>query len=352
MADVRRYAALLAQELGATADEDPIRSILAQVEGVVDGVRRTRSVGKLSTLVEAVADKLGIRFEIVSSDEHLRCLQERYAAMGEHGFVALALGLSEPECFGGTVGLQHPRHGIRFVSVIDARGMKRYRTYFTKCHEVGHILLATQQQLLAFRRTHETKNHPEELLVDRVASFLGFYRPLLQPYFVTPLSFDLVQSIIDDLCPEASWESAVRGVIGAWPHPAVWLRAELLVKRSEEDHLAQGGFPFLPPVDAKLRISTAPAVSEGWPAGVRFVKQVRIPTGSIITTVFEGGAPGAATEDLASWDVSGKTFPTMPVRVMARSVATGIVEAILIADLRVISADLQGAPFRRPGISI
>lgn len=334
MADVDRYAALLADELGAPVRDHPIARILAHAQGIIDAVRRGRVTARLSTLLDAVADKLGMRFEVVSTDEELRSLQERYAADGETGFIALALGLADPECYGGTIGLLHPRRGIKFVSVIDARGAKRHRTYFTKCHEVGHILLATQQQLLAFRRTHETKHHPEELLVDRVASLLGFYRPLLQPYFVTPLSFDLVQSVIEDLCPEASWESAVRGVVGSWPHPAVWLRAELLLKRREEDGRSQAGFGFLPPAAAKLRISDAPAVSDGWPVGVKFIKQVRVPPGSVIASVFEGGIPAVATEDLASWDVSGTRFPSLPVRVMARRVAPGIVEALLVADIR------------------
>jgi hypothetical protein len=334
MADVDRYAALLADELGAPQRETPIARILAHAQGIIEAVRRSRTAGKLATLLDAVADKLGIRFEVVSSDEELRLLQERYAAQGETGFVALALGLADPECFGGTVGLLHPRHGIKFISVIDARGAKRYRTYFTKCHEVGHIVLATQQQLLAFRRTHETKHHPEELLVDRVASFLGFYQPLLQPYFVNPLSFDLVQSIIDDLCPEASWESTVRGVVGSWPYPTAWLRAELLLKRREKDARSQTGCGFLTPTAAKLRISDAPALSEGWPAGVNFRKQVRIPPGSVIASVFESGALRAAVEDLGLWDVSGARFPSMPVRVIARRVTPGIVEALVVADSR------------------
>jgi hypothetical protein len=334
MADLDRYAAQLAVDLGAPERHNPVERLIAHAEGIVEAVRRSRTASKLSTLVDAVADKLGMRFEVVGTDDDLRSLQERYADFGETGFVALALGLADPECYGGTISLQHPCRGIKFVAVIDARGSKRHKTYFTKCHEVAHILLATRQQLLAFRGRHKAKHHPQELLVDRVASFLGFYEPLLRPYHITPLSFDLVHSVIDELCPEASWESAVRGVVGTWPYPAVWLRAELLRKRAEESGRSQPGGTFLAPKEPKLRISNAPAVSLGWPPAVKFRKQVRIPTGSVISAVFESGVPAAATEDLASWDVSGVSFPSAPVRVMARQVASGIVEAMVVADAR------------------
>jgi len=334
MADLDRYAAQLAVDLGAPERDHPVDRLLAHAEGIVEGVRRSRTTGKLSTLVDAVADKLGMRFEVVGTDDDLQSLQERYADFGETGFVALALGLTDPGCYGGTISLQHPRRGIKFVAVIDARGSKRHKTYFTKCHEVGHILLSTRQQLLAFRGRHEAKHHPQELLVDRVAAFLGFYEPLVRPYHIAPLSFDLVHSVIDELCPEASWESAVRGLVGTWPYPAVWLRAELRRKRAEEAGRSQAGFSFLSPKDPKLRISDAPAVSVGWPPGVNFRKQVRIPTGSVISAVFKSGVPAAATEDLALWDVSGVSFPAVPVRVMARQVASGVVEAMVVADAR------------------
>lgn len=170
--------------------------------------------------------------------------------------------------------------------------------------------------------------------MDRVASFVGFYEPLVRPYQIAPLSFELVQSVIDEMCPEASWESAVRAIAGTWPYPAVWLRAQLLRKRAEEDQRSQVGFSFFPPKDAKLRISDSPAMSAGWPAGVTFRKQVRIPTGSVIAAVFKSGIAAAATEDLASWDVSGVSFPTLPVRTMARRVAPGVVEAMIVADAR------------------
>jgi len=145
----------------------------------------------------------------------LRRLRERYASRREFGAAKLAKELAAPDCFGGTFALKQPSHGIKYVAVIDCRGPKRHRFYFTKCHEIAHILLMTDQRRIVFRRTHEEQNHPEEELVDRIAARVGFFPPLLQPYTIAPLSFDVINQIVSDLGPEASWESAVRGVINA-----------------------------------------------------------------------------------------------------------------------------------------
>jgi hypothetical protein len=331
MADIHRYAADLARDLNAPDRDDPVASIIAHAEGIIEATRREGSCSTLATLVEWVASKLGIKFEIIESDKELTALQREYASRGETGFVGLALGLQAPDCYGGTVALDHPRYGIKYVAVIDCRGDKRYRSYFTKCHEVSHFLLKTRQQLLVFRRTHEASNHPEEQLVDRVASRLGFYPPLLRPYFVAPLSFDLVGTIISELCPEASWESAVRGVVAASPYPAVWLRARLGLKSAEKHQANQSGLGFVPSPAAKLRISDAPAVSDG-AAKFGFFKNMRVPTNSIITSVFDGAPSGEAHEDLSWWDVSGQHLPKLPIRVHARRVASGVVEALLVTD--------------------
>jgi hypothetical protein len=334
MADFHRYAADLARDLGAPDRNDPVASIIAHTESIIEPIRRQGSCSTLTTLVGWVASKLGIKFEIIEADEQLAALQREYAARGETGFVGLALGLQAPDCYGGTVALDHPRYGIKYVAVIDCRGEKWYRSYFTKCHEISHFLLKTKQQLLVFRRTHESRNHPEEQLVDRIASRLGFYPPLMRPYFVAPLSFDLVGTIIKELCPEASWESAVRGVVAAWPYPAVWLRAQLGLKRVEEKQANQDGLEFSPPPAAKLRISAAPAVSET-ASKFGFFKNMRVPTNSIIASVLDGAVSGEAHEDLSWWDVSGRNLPNLPIRVVARRVTSGIVEALLVADRNV-----------------
>ncbi|MGH7929031.1 MAG: hypothetical protein ACREQV_14680 [Candidatus Binatia bacterium] len=331
MANIRRYAADLARDLGAAEHEDPVESVLSFATSVIARHHQSIACTKLSTLVDWVANKLAIRFEVVETNEDLARLRREYASQGEYGMARLAAELESDNCYGGTFALLQPTKGICYIAVIDCRGNKGHRSYFTKCHEIAHIIVMTDQQLLVFRRTHEEENHPLEDLVDRVASRLGFYRPLLQPYFIGEPSFELIQSIISDLCPEASWESTVRGVISAWPRPATWLRAGLGLKRAEEAAAAQDRFTFKPDPKRKLRISDPPAVSEVASPKFSFHQNMRIPERSIITAVFRGAPAADATEDLSWWDVSGRHLPQLPIKVTARRVAPEIVEAIIVA---------------------
>jgi hypothetical protein len=332
MPDLRRYAADLARDLRAPDREDPVASLIAYADDVIDRLRRKGECVKLSTLVDWIANKLGIFFVTIESDEDLMQLRREYASRREFGAARLAKELDAPDCFGGTFALKHPLRGIKYVAVIDRRGAKRPRFYFTKCHEIAHILLMTDQRRIVFRRTHEEQNHPEEQLVDRIAARIGFFPALLQPYMIAPLSFDVINQIISDLCPEASWESSVRGVLNAWPYPAARIRAELRLKRKEEGERHQGLLSFLPPKAARLRIESVALNEAAERAGFALFQNMRVPESSIISSVFNGAGAGQAREDLASWESKGKgPLRNLPLRVVARRTASGAVEALLIA---------------------
>ena len=335
MSDVRRYAADLARDLHAPDRDDPIASIIAYADTIIERLLKEGACAKLSTLVDWIASKLGMIFVIVSSDDDLQQLRREYGARREFGAAKLARELEAPDCFGGTFALKIPCRGIRYVAVIDCRGPKQYRSYFTKCHEIAHIFLMTKQQLLVFRRTHEEQNHPEEQLVDRVAARIGFFPVLLRSYTVVPLSFDLINQIISEICPEASWDSASRGVINAWPFPAARLIAKLRVKRSEEDQRDQGLLASIPPKAARLRMDSVVVNDSGERVGIALFQNMRVPEDSIITRVFHGEAPGEAHENLSSWESTSKgRLPSLPIRVIARRATVGIVEAIIVADKR------------------
>jgi hypothetical protein len=333
MNDVRRYAADLARDLRAPDHQDPIASVIMYADAIIERLLKDGACSKLSTLVDWIANRLGMMFVIISSDHDVRRLRREYAARHEFGAAKLARELAAPDCFGGTFALKAPCHGIRFVAVIDCRGLKQYRSYFTKCHEIAHIILMTQQKLLVFRRTHEEQNHPEEQLVDRVAARVGFFPALLQAYTVVPLSFDLINQIISDLCPEASWDSACRGVINAWPLPAARLRAKLRLKRSEGDQKEQGLLSFLPPSAARLRLESVVVNEHGERAGMMLFQNMRVPEMSIIMKVFNDGGTAEAREDLSWWESKSKgRLPSLPVRVIAKRPTTGVVEAIIVAE--------------------
>jgi hypothetical protein len=78
--------------------------------------------------------------------------------------------------------------------VIDARGSKASRVYFTKWHELAHLLTLTDQLRLSFRRTHVAKifNPPEEALMEVIAGHFAFYGPFVKPHLSGTISFDTI----------------------------------------------------------------------------------------------------------------------------------------------------------------
>jgi len=123
---------------------------------------------------------------------------------------------------------------LPFVSVIDARGDRRKRSYFTKWHEVAHLLLLTNDRRMSFHRTHMsgTEQDPEEALVDLVAGRCGFHRGVVVPHVRGEISFSEIERLRLRLCPESSIQAARLGFAGVWPSPSVLLECKLAVGHS------------------------------------------------------------------------------------------------------------------------
>src|SRR5262249_30087173 len=141
------------------------------------------------------------------------------------------------------------------VSVIDCRGEKAAREYFTKWHEVVHLLIVTDQKRLSFRRTHCAGNRadPEETLVDVIASRLGFRPPLGFDFGTSEISFEAVERLRGELCPEASKQAALIGFVRYWPAPCLLISAKPGLRRRELERVEQPTFSFVDAPTAALR---------------------------------------------------------------------------------------------------
>ncbi len=76
--------------------------------------------------------------------------------------------------------------GRRYLTIIDARGSRAARAYFTAWHEVAHLLLCPPKQMIleGFRRTPTDplkRKDPLESAVDHIAGLLAFWEPLFKP---------------------------------------------------------------------------------------------------------------------------------------------------------------------------
>src|SRR5438876_1078966 len=99
-------------------------------------------------------------------------LRSEYVSRDELGFAQIVEELSSPTVYAITLKLRSPRAAKGehpYVSVIDCRGIKAWKAYYSKWHELAHLLTLTSQTRIAFRRTHGAVVNPEEQLMEVIA---------------------------------------------------------------------------------------------------------------------------------------------------------------------------------------
>ena len=319
----------LANDLGIKPTGDPIREIVRFCEKRVRRfLRDFPDCLTLSQLLEISASKLGTRFEEIKSDEQLDEVRARYLRQGERAFASLHEELSS-NVFGVTFKrLNRKAWELPYVSVIDCRGDKQFRSYYTKWHELGHLLILTDQMRLAFRRTHFglDEKDPEEALVDVIAGAFGFLPDLVTPHAKGLASFEQIDTIRMKLCPEASQQSSLIGIAKAWPTPCILLQAQMGLKRGEHRELAQGTLGFQDRPKEVLRAVQVTSNEAARNAGFVIFPNMRIPERSLIHRVFAGDTTdGPVAEDLSWWESSdGSRLPNSKVLVQAQRSWDGV----------------------------
>ena len=273
-------------------------------------------------LLEIMAAMLGTSFVQIRSDGELVEIEQQYCREGEFGFASLHKDL-DGEAFGVTYRRIAAAPGERgFISIIDCRGNKVLRSYFTKWHEVGHLLILTDQQRHSFHRTHGSgkRKDPEESLVDAIAGQLGFYRRFLLPEIQQAVTFAEVDRVRGKLFPEASFQSSANAYVKHHFEPCLLIEAKLGLKTGEETELMQGSFGFFDPPSPKLRVQSVVPSDSARARGLYIPKNFRVPETSIIHDVFLRGNDAAiAQECLSIWEASdGKSLEPMPIRVEIR----------------------------------
>ena len=317
----------LAADLGLRPSESP-------VEGIVNYCRRKmksflRDFPECSTpaqLADFAANKLGTLLVEIHSDSDLADIRRDYLERGERGFVTLE-GELVGEVYGVTLKRQHRNDWEQpDVSLIDCRGRKAQRKYHTKWHELGHLLILTDQGRLAFRRTHDPAipKSAEESIVDVIAGEFSFYEPLLRPFMDGEISFEKIEAIRCEHCPEASIYSAILNLSKIWPLPCIWLEAALAHKKGDQTP-NQESFSFKPVPAMKLRAIHVSPNAHAREVGLTMIPNWRVPKSSIIHRVFEAAQSDEAVEDLAAWESSdGSRLNARRVLVKAKKVGDSV----------------------------
>ena len=317
----------LATDLGLKPTDNPLEVIVRFARQRIQSFLKEIPCNTLTDLLSLAAARVDTLFVEINTDEELQVVRERYTAEGELAFADLERQLG-PDVFAITFKRQAP--GLfdrKFTSVIDCRGEKRARRYFSKWHEIAHLLTLTSQQRLKFCRSHvpaEIKD-PEEAVMDVIAGELGFFDEIVRRHVKPPVSFSTLAELRERLCPEASIQASVLGFVRGWPEPCLYIEAELALKKRDLQLECQTSFGFHgEPVRALRAVRVTPN-DLARRSNMFIPTNMRIPERSIIARVLsENLIHLEADEDLSWWESSdGKRLPERPVFVVAKRVGLG-----------------------------
>jgi hypothetical protein len=313
----------LAADLGLRSSPSPSRSIRDLVIKRIKEIVAKFQCASLSDLLSAAAAEVETTFEEIHSDDDLHQIQAKYVGKGEKVFANLHEELRGAEDFAITIRrIRHESWERQFVSVIDCRGDKRYRSYFSKWHELAHLLTLTRQMRLVFRRTHSDAalHDPEEALMAAIAADVGFLPDFLASDAGIEVSFEGIRRIKETSCPDASAQAATIGIVKALPVPCILVEARLALRKHERANARQLGLAIAEAIPAPvLRAVVATVNDAARDAGIQFHRHWRVPASSVIARVFAEGGHATATEDLSSWITSsGSRLEPCSVVVEAR----------------------------------
>jgi hypothetical protein len=319
----------LAADLGLRGSVDPVRAILAYCHRVVKAfLVEYPDCPSPAKLLDFLANKLSTRLVEIHTEDDLQQTMTEYASRGERAFATLEQELRDAQSYAITIKLQKRQPWeSAYVSIIDCRGSKRLRSYHTKWHELGHLLILTDQTRLAFRRTHDPTQpkSAEESLVDTIAGEFSFYPRMIKACAKGEISFEKIAQIRSDLCPDASLYSSILNVSKQWPTACVWVEAKLAQKKSEQAN-GQQSFGFRKTAPPALRAVHATLNDAARQLGIATIPHFRVPSQSVIHRIFYDGPPyGEADENLGMWESSdGTRLPSIPVRVKAKRIGDSI----------------------------
>ena len=308
----------VAKHLGVPLRGDLQKAIIAdRVRQIDDWLGLLSTPEDLTGLLDIAAATLGIEFEEIHEPQDLDNLLDRIPPSHEPSMARLSSEFDDE-----TDAIMLKRMGGEtwerpFLAVVNCQGRHFYRRFFSKWHEVAHRILEGPQLKLAFRRTmvQELRKDPEEILVDRVAAELAFYQPMFLPVLNQTLaeqgalSFEAVDQIRNRIAPDASRISTLLACIRNSAEPIWLVRCALGYKRQEERLLAQQALPGIEPTpQPQLRIQEVSGSPSAENQGIRFHKNMRIPSTSVVAQAAndEWQFGNFGEEPLEIWETSAE----------------------------------------------
>ena len=306
---------------GNNAVKEIVDHCLAKIESWLPNAPRPTSVNEIQDIV---CRRLGLTFEEVYEDKELANVIQKYVSEGELVIAHAKHSLDNwtfAELFERQNSLDEPDH---FVAVIDCRGEeKKARRFFTRWHEVAHLLVLTPRLAPPFNRDSKERC-PIERLMDIIAGEVGFYQPVFRPALEKcvaqhgTLSYQAVEDLRASYCPSASFHATAIAAVKAYEQPALLVEARFALK-AHEQRAIDAGQTYLSKDDAphaKLRAVSVMMNAEAKAAGIHIHRNMEVPETSIIAQAIVRGDESviAGPENLSSWRHSdGSTLPSAEV---------------------------------------
>jgi hypothetical protein len=328
--------------LGVGATDDPVVAILDLCRIQIDRwVAQAGGVGSIDDLERLVTEKVQMVFEEIRDDSDFDRLKQVYAVeKREFVFATMRHKFDDPgnPTYGALVRRKNAVADApdRYVAVIDCRGDKLARRSFTRWHEIAHRLTTdVDPNKPVYRSEHD----PIEQMMDRIASYIGFYEPLLRPTFHREvsegrrLSFDAVEKIRREAFPEASFQSTLFACHRQYGEAAVYVEATPSLKVGDSREIKQGAqwlFDDLKPVP-QLRAVMVVQNEVARQRGLFIAPNMRVPESSLIHRVYidESVKDREAIENLGDWEHSGgKRLANEEVRVEAKRMRDRVIALV------------------------
>ncbi len=318
----------LADKLGLTGS--PVAAIINRCQEQIDTwVREAGGVASVDELEAVVADRLNLVFEEINEESDIDRLKAKYVPMGEPIFAALHLDLID-DTYGTMIRLKAGTH----VAVIDCRGEKAARRFFTRWHEIAHLLVEEDVDKQVFRSTNE----PLERLMDQIAGHVGFYDSLFSPLFHSHLppgeilTFEIVDAIRQGFCSYASFQSTLFACQRRLPTPLVYIEAGMGYKVEEQRKLNSKQMTMFEEStpEAKLRVSMTVPNATATNTKLRIIQKMRVPESSVIHRLFANGEEeSSGQENLKAWEFSdGGSLTNCDVWIEARRLPDRVIAIV------------------------
>jgi hypothetical protein len=333
--EIADLAAELGVGGGASTD-----AILALCRRRIDAwVADAGGVSGIDELESLVANRLQMVFEEIRSDEDFDRLTEVYARQKKDpvfGSLRFQFNDSENPIFGM---LLHRKTSLdapdRYVAVIDCRGVKLARRFFTRWHEIAHRL-TTHADGGDTEPGYRSEHDPIERLMDEIAGHVGFYEPIFDPAYrqisqgKQHLTFGTVQGVIDVAFPTASFQATLFACSRRLLTPVVYLEATLDHKKEVKRKMATPSLFGDAPPPGELRAVKVIPNNAAQEDGFYIPTNMRVPAGSVIHRLFEAEllTDDNAQECLSQWESRGKALPRRAVAVEGRKVGDRVIAIV------------------------